>query len=386
MTLHDLLQTGADEAIAIAAPGRAPLDYRALRALVAATTASLNAGGIGRNDRVAIVLPNGPEMADVLPGLRQRGGERAAEPGLPRRRVRVLSRRPAGQGADRRARQRLAGGGGGAQARRAGDRAGGGRRRAGRPVQPRGTARGAVRSRRCRRRPPTWRWCCTPRAPRRGPRSCRCRRATWRVGRPHRGDAAVHGARCRPEHHAAVPHPRPDRRPAGAAVGGIAGVLHAGLQRAAVLRLDGRGQADLVHGGADDAPGDRQPRQAQRRGDEAPSAALPALVVVVDAAAGDRRARGGVQGAADRVLRHDRGGAPDGLATRCRRRRASPARSGARPAPRSRSWTRTARCSAPARSARSSSAARTSPRATRTTRRPTPRPSSTAGSAPATRA
>jgi acyl-CoA synthetase (AMP-forming)/AMP-acid ligase II len=63
MTLHDLLQAGANDAIAIAAPGRAPLDYRGLRALVAATTASLNAAGIGRNDRVAIVLPNGPEMA-----------------------------------------------------------------------------------------------------------------------------------------------------------------------------------------------------------------------------------------------------------------------------------------------------------------------------------
>ena len=63
MTLQDLLQAGADDAIAIAAPGRAALDYRGLRALVAATTASLNAAGIGRNDRVAIVLPNGPEMA-----------------------------------------------------------------------------------------------------------------------------------------------------------------------------------------------------------------------------------------------------------------------------------------------------------------------------------
>jgi acyl-CoA synthetase (AMP-forming)/AMP-acid ligase II len=63
MTLLDLLQAGADDAIAIAAPGRAPLDYRGLRALVATTTASLNAAGIGRSDRVAIVLPNGPEMA-----------------------------------------------------------------------------------------------------------------------------------------------------------------------------------------------------------------------------------------------------------------------------------------------------------------------------------
>ena len=63
MTVLDLLQAGADDAVAIAAPGRAPLDYRALRGLVATTTASLNAAGIGRNDRVAIVLPNGPEMA-----------------------------------------------------------------------------------------------------------------------------------------------------------------------------------------------------------------------------------------------------------------------------------------------------------------------------------
>jgi acyl-CoA synthetase (AMP-forming)/AMP-acid ligase II len=63
MTLHDLLRAGADDAIAIAAPGRAALDYRGLRALVADTNAALNAAGIGRNDRVAIVLPNGPEMA-----------------------------------------------------------------------------------------------------------------------------------------------------------------------------------------------------------------------------------------------------------------------------------------------------------------------------------
>ncbi len=63
MTLHDLLQIGADDAVAIAAPGRPPLDYRGLRALVGNTTAALNAAGIGRNDRVAIVLPNGPQMA-----------------------------------------------------------------------------------------------------------------------------------------------------------------------------------------------------------------------------------------------------------------------------------------------------------------------------------
>ena len=43
--------------------GRRPLTYRGLRALVAQTLAALNARGVGRNDRVAIVLDNGPEMA-----------------------------------------------------------------------------------------------------------------------------------------------------------------------------------------------------------------------------------------------------------------------------------------------------------------------------------
>ncbi|MBL0730014.1 acyl--CoA ligase [Piscinibacter sp. HJYY11] len=62
-TLHHLLSRGADEAIAISAPGRPALRYRELRALVEATLASLNALGVGRNDRVGIVLPNGPEMA-----------------------------------------------------------------------------------------------------------------------------------------------------------------------------------------------------------------------------------------------------------------------------------------------------------------------------------
>ena len=63
MNLHDLLRTGADNDIAIAAPGRPGLDFRGLRALISDTGAALNQAGIGRNDRVAIVLPNGPEMA-----------------------------------------------------------------------------------------------------------------------------------------------------------------------------------------------------------------------------------------------------------------------------------------------------------------------------------
>jgi oxalate---CoA ligase len=61
--LKDLLTAGADGAPALSAPGRQPLSFGALRALIVDTLAALNGIGIGRNDRVAIVLPNGPEMA-----------------------------------------------------------------------------------------------------------------------------------------------------------------------------------------------------------------------------------------------------------------------------------------------------------------------------------
>jgi acyl-CoA synthetase (AMP-forming)/AMP-acid ligase II len=65
-TLHDLLSVGHDETTAIAASGSKPLTYGAFRALVARTIAALNEFGIGRGDRVAIVLPNGPEMATAF--------------------------------------------------------------------------------------------------------------------------------------------------------------------------------------------------------------------------------------------------------------------------------------------------------------------------------
>jgi acyl-CoA synthetase (AMP-forming)/AMP-acid ligase II len=62
-TVQQLLARGDDAAPAIAAPGRAPLSYLSLRGLAASTVERLNGAGIGRGDRVAIVLPNGPEMA-----------------------------------------------------------------------------------------------------------------------------------------------------------------------------------------------------------------------------------------------------------------------------------------------------------------------------------
>ena len=62
-TLKDLLAQGAEAAAAVSAPGRPTLSHGALRLLIEATLARLNGLGLGRNDRVAIVLDNGPEMA-----------------------------------------------------------------------------------------------------------------------------------------------------------------------------------------------------------------------------------------------------------------------------------------------------------------------------------
>jgi len=63
-SIVELLTKGAGTASAITAPeGVAPLTYGKLQGLTARTLGALNALGIGRDDRVAIVLPNGPEMA-----------------------------------------------------------------------------------------------------------------------------------------------------------------------------------------------------------------------------------------------------------------------------------------------------------------------------------
>jgi acyl-CoA synthetase (AMP-forming)/AMP-acid ligase II len=62
-TLAALIAPHDGAAPALGAPGRDWMDYAGLRALSAEVAASLHAAGIGRGDRVAIVLPNGPEMA-----------------------------------------------------------------------------------------------------------------------------------------------------------------------------------------------------------------------------------------------------------------------------------------------------------------------------------
>src|SRR5690348_17089128 len=61
-----LLSRGSAESNAIGAPDRTPLSYRGLRDLAARTIEDLNGIGIGRGDRVAFVLGNGPELATAF--------------------------------------------------------------------------------------------------------------------------------------------------------------------------------------------------------------------------------------------------------------------------------------------------------------------------------
>jgi acyl-CoA synthetase (AMP-forming)/AMP-acid ligase II len=68
-TIHSLLGAGAADAFALSVPGGTPLTYVKLRELVERTGSALASHGIGRGDRVAIVLDNGPEMASTFLGV-----------------------------------------------------------------------------------------------------------------------------------------------------------------------------------------------------------------------------------------------------------------------------------------------------------------------------
>ncbi|MEM9584957.1 MAG: acyl--CoA ligase [Pseudomonadota bacterium] len=65
-TVKGFLESHASTANAVGAPGRDWLSYGRLRDLAGTVAASLHSAGIGRGDRVAIVLPNGPEMATAF--------------------------------------------------------------------------------------------------------------------------------------------------------------------------------------------------------------------------------------------------------------------------------------------------------------------------------
>jgi acyl-CoA synthetase (AMP-forming)/AMP-acid ligase II len=65
-SVSTVLSSGDHDAVAIDAPGRAPLHYGELRRHVVRTVGDLNRFGIGRGDRVGIVLDNGPEAASAF--------------------------------------------------------------------------------------------------------------------------------------------------------------------------------------------------------------------------------------------------------------------------------------------------------------------------------
>ena len=65
-TIYQLLKDQAEqnpEAVAIVAPGRPALTYKTLYQQLELAAGWLHGLKVSRNERVAIVLPNGPEMA-----------------------------------------------------------------------------------------------------------------------------------------------------------------------------------------------------------------------------------------------------------------------------------------------------------------------------------
>jgi acyl-CoA synthetase (AMP-forming)/AMP-acid ligase II/acyl carrier protein len=69
VTLAEIVAHGArqrPDTPAILAPGRLPLSYARLHQLITDVSASLAGFGLGRDSRIAVVLPNGPELATAF--------------------------------------------------------------------------------------------------------------------------------------------------------------------------------------------------------------------------------------------------------------------------------------------------------------------------------
>ena len=83
-TMGDILAAGHGQSGAIGAPGRPFLGYAGLRRRRGDDDGGAERRGIGRDDAVAIVLPNGPEMAAAFVArLRPRRPRRSTRPTWP---------------------------------------------------------------------------------------------------------------------------------------------------------------------------------------------------------------------------------------------------------------------------------------------------------------
>jgi oxalate---CoA ligase len=67
---------------AVLAPGRQPLTYRDLAAHLARTARHLRQSGVATQSRVAVVLPNGAELATTFAAVASCSVVRATQPGV----------------------------------------------------------------------------------------------------------------------------------------------------------------------------------------------------------------------------------------------------------------------------------------------------------------
>ena len=255
MTIPELLRQWAEatpNAPALLAPGRQPLTYARLYDLTQALARQLRSLGVRPDDRVAIVAQNGPELAVSFLAV---ASTAVAAPLNPAYRVSELDFYLADLGAKaiimdeppsatlrlllrhRVVRllelERSASGEAGALSLSAGGRG-------------RGKDGGL--------------WSDGAHAPHlRDDGAAEARVAHAQAPVPVRGEhrtlARADRRRPLPERHAPVPHPRPRRSPAVVALRRIEHRVRARLPRAVLPRLALGARADVVHGGARDAPG-----------------------------------------------------------------------------------------------------------------------------------
>ncbi len=80
-TVIDLLREADPVSRAIGSPGRDDLSFGGLIELIEASAATLNRFGLGRNDAIGIVLPNGAEMATAFLAVASSGSAAPLNPG-----------------------------------------------------------------------------------------------------------------------------------------------------------------------------------------------------------------------------------------------------------------------------------------------------------------